>query len=324
MRKTICLCALVASLTTTHGQKPVRFSLKTATLALTNCLANPGSVAIPLTPDDTNIEIVDWKTVPTDAEHEGEFVLRMAGPTIVGCIIVYGAGAVSYETAGDWKPLQDPREQGRQLQFLVPVAGDLITGIKIVVPAQRLAGSEDSPQFQATLPFLTLIPVRAINIAMNSTVTTSSQGEPALGKPSSNHPRAIIDGLIHPRANFSTAKRPSPITPEFPEWIQLTFEEPQSVRGLVLFRGSEDHGLGQSVTEAYIGNGAPTSGTEGWAVIKGMASQPGKFRSHEFLVSVKNIDAKAIRIRSMGGAQNLALGELAVLTDLGYAPVPAP
>jgi hypothetical protein len=110
-----------------------------------------------------------------------------------------------------------------------------------------------------------------------------------------------------------------------PEWLLLTWEEPQSIRGIGFLRGSEEAGFGRSVTEIYRGEGDPTAAAgqaEGWELVEGRVTEPGKFRSHQLFVSRGNLESRGVRIRSLGAVKQMTLGELTVVNELGYAPGP--
>jgi len=73
----------------------MRFSLQTDLLDLTNCVAQPGNVPVPLGPTNANIEIINWTTKPVGSNQPGEFIVRFKRPTSVGTLIQYEGGQVS-------------------------------------------------------------------------------------------------------------------------------------------------------------------------------------------------------------------------------------
>jgi hypothetical protein len=303
---------------TTAAQRPVRFTHEVSVLDLTQCLAQPGAVPVPIKPQDVNLEIVDWATISKPEPFVGEFTLSLTEARLVGSVFVYGAEAVRYQAAGRWKQIEPGPEKGRLLQMLPLPPGDLVEKVLVQVRAHPHLEGEKTV-YRATLPFLTIIPLRTLNVAGQATVTASSLapgGAPA---------KVLVDGVVSEARNFSTAPREAETSEASPEWVVLSWKEPQSIRGVGLLRGSHEAGFGRSVTEFYKGAGDPIAAaaqTEGWEQVQGRATLPGAFRSHQLLVSPSSLDTRAVRIRSVGAIRQLSLGELIILNDLGYAPGP--
>src|SRR6185436_16603324 len=103
------------------AQSTQRFSLKTDTLSLSNCIAQPGNVPVPLTAEDFNLEIVNWLSAPRPTNHTAEFLLQFNAPTRVGTVIAYEPGMVSFLSSNTWTTLPPAGNAGRGLQ-VIPVA----------------------------------------------------------------------------------------------------------------------------------------------------------------------------------------------------------
>jgi len=305
-------------------QRPMRFSLQTFLLDLPGSTATPGDVPIPLTPQDTNIELVNWTTAATDSPHTAKFVVKLRNLTSVGSIITYGATKVSYKGAQGEATIDPGDDLGRLFQIYPLSEGEVVESITVEVTARPVKGENgQADKYQATLPYLTLIPVRALNVARSAEVSVSSIDLDADlgGKTWRNRPETLVDGRVDEVWNFSTAPRETLTSPETPEWILLRWKEPQKIRGVGMLRGSEEHGFGQSVTEVFVGSGDPAAakGTNGWKTVEGRATLPGKFRSFQLFVSLEELTTTALRIRSTGGVKQLRVGEIVILQDLGQA-----
>ncbi|HMJ66323.1 MAG TPA: hypothetical protein VK615_13335 [Candidatus Binatia bacterium] len=108
-------CLYLSLALSTPAQRPMRFSLQTDLLDLTNCLAQPGSVPIPLGSTNANIEIINWTTKPVRTNGAGEFIIRFKRPTTVGTLIQYEGGQVSVEISNEWVNVPAPLDAGRKL-----------------------------------------------------------------------------------------------------------------------------------------------------------------------------------------------------------------
>ena len=192
----------------------------------------------------------------------------------------------------------------------------LVDAVRFVVPAWPVTDSATKGKlFQATLPFVTVLPVRFVNLAPDARVTASSTN--AAGS-KFDPVTAIVDGVVDAGRNFSTAKRAVTISTNAPEWIQLTWPAPQTFRGLGLFFGAQEKGLGDVVIETFNGVGDPRSGAgpNDWVEVKGRATRPGEFRGNQFFVAYENLDTRALRVKCVGGTDQMGLGELAVYAFL--------
>src|SRR5258705_1375766 len=263
MRKVLLLALLPAM--TALAQRPMRFSLQTDILDLTNCLAQPGNVPIPLNPTNANIEILSWTTKPVSSNRPGEFVIKFKRPTAVGSVVQYEGGDVSVEVSNQWRTVPAPSELGRKLQVVPLPFREQFVALKIMVPAERTNGL-----YQARLSFATLIPVRAINVAPAARVTASSLAPNA-------KPETLVDGIVDAQENFSTARQKE--TAAKPPWVMLTWPAVERIRGFGIFRGNLDEAPGGLLIEAFSQtNDAPAS------PIFTRSTPPGTFRSNQFNV----------------------------------------
>jgi len=299
---------------------PMRFSLPVAMLDVTNSLAQPGNVRVPLAETNLQLEIVNWSTAPTTNEQPGEFILRFRRPTNVGTIIAYEPGTVSYSNNQQWNTLPPPEAPARKLQVLQLPPDVMLDALKFIVPVGASTNvTTKETSYRATLPFVSLLPIRAMNIAPEARATASSTN-------TADRPSALVDGFVDAKQNFATAKRASLITSNAPEWIQLTWDQPRTFRGVSFFFGAEEKGLGNATLESFIGTGNPlaSTGANDWEEIKGRASMPGQFRANQFFVFYENLDTRALRVKCGGGTDQMGLGELAVFAFLGSSAVPVP
>jgi hypothetical protein len=290
-----------------RAQRPLRFSLQTDILDLTNCVAQPGNVPIPLAATNANIEILDWTTKAVNTNAPGEFLLKFKQPTMVGTLLQYEGGEVFAQVGEEWKAVPAPLEAARKLQTVPLPFGEPFSALKIRVQAEKTNGL-----FQSRLSFATLIPVRAINVAVTAEASASSVAP-------DKKPSALVDGVLDAKENFSTAPRK-----DKPEWITLMWGSPQRFRGLGLFRGSADAGLGEPLIETYFGNGDPAqaTGTNGWKSVFTRSTAPGTFRANRFYVAMEMQETRGLRLTATGEVSRIGLGEVVVFQDLGAAAAP--
>lgn len=306
----LVVAALVAGWHPASAQRAMRFSLPRDILDFTNCVANPGNVPLSLAADNANLEVLDWTTRATGSNQPGEFVLHFKQPIVVGTLAHYGGGHVSVLQSNRWRELPAGLDAGRKLQSTPLPFGESFSAIKITVPAEKT-----NDLFQARLPFATLIPVRAINIAPSATAAASSS---APGKT----PAALIDGVVDARENFSTAPRGDALTPEKPESVTLTWPAAQRFRGVWFFRGSTDEGVGEPLIEIFSEAGEPGGGANGWNPIVTRSTLPSSFRSNQFFVAMEMQETRGLRVTATGEVSRLALGEIVVFQDIGVGPAP--
>ena len=314
----------------TQPDQPMMFSLRPNTLAFSNCVASPGHVPIPLEAAAASLEIVDWATAPAPHDETGEFLIRFEQPVSVGSLLAYEPGDISYLSGGEWKSLAAGDQAARGLQVVPFPEGVAVQAVKLSQNPrlQRQPGTA-APAYQAIVPFLTLVPLRLANVAAQAAVTVSSADKPSEGfqpKPWVNQPDTLVDGYIDARQNFSTAKRDVAITADNPEWVVLSWDDVQSIRGLALFRGSAEKGFGALVIERYAGDGDPrfARGADAWRTVVPVKTAPGRFASNQFFVFPAPVQTRALRLTSTGGVSQVSLAEICALRDISVAPLPAP
>ncbi len=302
----------------------MRYSLSPDVLELTNCLAQPGRVPIPLTASNVNLEIVNWTTAPSPTNQPGEFLLSFRQPLTLGSMVTYEPGEVRFRTAGQWKALPPTYDGDRKMQVLAFPMGERVEAIKFVVPAKRQAGGVN---YTATLPFLIFIPIRAINIAPDATVAVSSAAKPGgPAQPWLNKPETLVDGFVDAKQNFSTALRDAASTNTGPEWVRLIWPEEQGIRGLAFMSGSAEQGTDTAVVEAHAAEkGDPLAPEKplDWQPLGLRTSRTSSFCAHEFSVITHACVTRGLRLRATNAPPSLSLGEIMVIQDLGTNAVPA-
>lgn len=288
-----------------------RFGLPVQVLDTTNSLGQPGNVRAPLSTNNT-LEIVNWQTALSPTNQPGEFVLKLLRPQSIGTIVAYEPGEVSFMVSNQWRRLPSGQEDGRKLQILPLPPAEMVEALKFVVAAK--ATNTRGTEYQATLPFVTLLPVRLLNVSLDAEVRTSS-GQ------SGTSPLTLLDGSIDPKRNY-TARREGQSAE--PAWIELSWKELRTLRGMVLFRGAEDPHC-QLMVEAFTStNSLPSAWTtNGWETVRGRWTLAGSFRGDEFFVGLTRLSARALRISSTNEAGQIGLGEIVVLRELGLEPAPA-
>ena len=304
-----------------------RYSLKPEVLDLTQCIAQPGRVPIPLAANGLNLEIVNWSAAPTPTSQPGEFLLKFARPMSLGSLMAYEPGEISYLISSNrWKPLPAGYDAGRKLQVIPFPPRELVEAIKFVVPAQRQPdGAAADAAYRATLPFVIFVPVRAINIASEATVAVSSADKTtAPSMPWLNRPETLVDGFVDSKMNFSTAPRDPNSPDQAPAWIRLTWDQPQSIRGLAFMHGAAEQGAADAIIEFHATEGDPLAPEKpyDWGTLALRTAQTGNFRSNQFGVVMQELVTRSLRLRSTNQPPRLSLGEIMILQDLGTNAAP--
>ena len=302
------------------AQQAPRFSLKADVLAISNCVAQPGNVPVPLTAGDLNLEVVSWLSAPAPTNHTAEFLLQFNAPTRVGSVIAYEPGAISFSRDKTWTMLSPVDGAGRKLQVIPLPPGASVEAFKFSVPARSVSGAAGGVGvYRAVLPFATFLPTRVINIAGDAVASASSAAP-------GDRAAVLNDGLLRPDRNFATAPRPNLIGPDKPEWLQLTWASPQDFRGVAFFHGRMETGAGHAVFETYRGDGDPSASVaaENWEPMRLRSTSPGRFAANQFFVSTQPLQSRALRVTSTGSVSQITLGEMVVLKllDAGRAPEP--
>ena len=321
----ICAVGPLAFQPSAAAQK--RFSLKPEMLDLTNSVAQPGGIRVPITTNDLNLEVVNWTTSPSPTNRPGEFLLKFTRPLPLGTLVTYEPGEISYLLSSNrWKPLPAGYDAGRKLQVIPFTPGEIVEAIKFVVPAQRRPdNAAKDASYTATLPFAVFLPVRAINIASDATMAVSSTAPPSpASMPWLHKPETLVDGFVDRNRNFSTAPRDPNSTNKGPEWIRLTWDEPQSIRGLVFLHGTAERGASDAIIEAHAVEGDPLAPEKpyDWQTPGLRTAQTGQFCSNQFNVITHELFTRGLRLRSTNQPPSLSLGEIMVLQDLGTNAVP--
>ncbi len=196
--------------------------------------------------------------------------------------------------------------------------------MRFTVRTQLNRATTGTPSYRAALPFAMVLGFRAVNVAGQATVTVSSADKPSTGFqpiPWLNHPPTLVDGFIDERHNFFSAPRETEITVAQPEWLLLSWEQPQPLRALALLRGTDEKGIGTATVEVYAGDGDPrfATGSAGWTALPGAWSAPSAFRALQFLDFGRQVMTRGLRLRTTGGLRQVSLGEIVALSDAGSA-----
>ena len=304
-----------------------RASLADGPLDLADSRATPGNVRPPVTLSSRSWEIADWRTADAPEVKAGVFTIRFAAPVVGVSLLSYDSGPVCAEASSGWHSLPEGPDAGLRLR-VSPLPADAPTlAVRFTVPAALTRSSSGVVSNVAVLPFVTALPFRMVNVAPDATVTVSSADKISSGfqpKPWLNRPETLNDGYVDTGKNFETAPRDAEITPEKPEWLMLSWDQPQSLRMLGVLRGKSEKGIGLAVVEAYAGEGDPrfSTGTSGWTTLSGEWTAEGSFRFLRLFDLGRNVTTRGIRLRITGGVKQAGIGEFLALCDLGSAPAP--
>jgi hypothetical protein len=322
MMKRAILLAILVYLLNAPGQAatPVRFSVKVDLIDLANSVAQPGDIPIPVSSTNLNFEVINWSTTNTVQQHTGIFTVKFRTPLESGSVIAYDAGEVEYFSNNRWEKLDVEQEKGRRLQVLPLPLGKAVEAVRFKVMSKIVKRQTSTPQYKAVLPYFTIVPAPLINVSQLAAVSVSSVDKPSEGfqpQPWVNRPYTITDGFIDSNRNFSTAKRDKPISPDSPEWIVLSWEELKPLRGIGLFYGASEKGLGDFTVEQYVGLLEPrfSVSSNDWREIPFMKTVTGGFRANQFLVFSNIVETRGIRIISRGGSNQISIGEVVAMAD---------
>ena len=270
----------------------MRFSLSPEQIEVDSSLAQPGDVPVPLSRTNINLEIINWQTALTPTPERGQFLIKLRPPSRVGSILVYANAEVSTGAADRWIKLCGLTEGPAQLRVLAVNPDSATDTIKLTARPQK---QPDDSGFRATIPFLTLLPVRATNIAAAAEVSASS-----------GNARELVDGLAEETQTVNV----EPSGANSNAWIKLTWKEPQSLRGLALLGGRDPTSVEDLVLESSSATNAP------FRMIDGRPTQSGEFRKVIFFVMFEPVTAKTVRIHHRNGGQPIRLGEVLVLQEI--------
>ncbi len=322
LKRILVFCYVLATAYTVSASPLVNIDK----VSTTESLAMPGKVLLP--PAATGgIEIINWVTSATMVNQTGEFTLRFTAPIDGTSIFSYDPGEVSYEAGGKWTSLPKGIDGDLHLRTIALPAGLPASAVRFSVPGNLNRNTTGKASYTASIPFATILNFRAVNIAPQATIVVSSADKLSSGFqpiPWLNKPETLVDGFIDSRQNYFTAPRGTTISSDNPEWFMLSWNQPQSLRGLAIMRGSNEKGLGTNTVEVYSGAGDPrfATGTAGWTVVPQKWSIAGKFRSVQYMDFERNITASAVRIRVTGDIPQASLGEIVVFSDLEKNPAP--
>ena len=302
---------------------PARADMLLDSSALTKetSLAVPGEVPPPLD-DKSGLQIASWTVPPAPQSQPAVFTLTFRNPLSGGTVVAYDCGEPAYLADGQWKTL--PATPARRLQVIPLPADQRIAAVRFTVPA-RLSRKFDErgPLYEASLPYVAVLAPRMVNVASDAAVAVSSAAPPSEGfqpQPWLNRPETLVDGFVDSRHNFFTAKRDAEITPDAPEWIVLAWEQKRTIAGLALLRGSAEKGLGAGVLDIYDGDGDARFAAESqWKQTPFKLSPPGPFRSVQYAELAQPVAARGLRLRCVGGVNQIGLGEIAVLAPADKA-----
>src|SRR6266404_2167081 len=186
----------------------MRFSLPREQVDVEASLAQPGDLPVPLSATNINLEILNWQTSLTPTPERGQFLLKLRSPARVGSILLYGNADVSAGSANRWTKLAAIAKGPDRLRLLALHGDALVESIKLTAPPQK---QPDNSGFRAVIPFMTLLPVQATNIAPTAEISATAR-----------NPELLVDGI---------AEETQTVIAEVPAsnssaWIKLTWKEP--------------------------------------------------------------------------------------------------
>jgi len=280
----------------------VRSTLAPSVLDLTNSVALPGAIRVPITLLSANLEVADWTAAPAPSNHVGQFVFRFQQPETVGIVVTYGPAEVSYFDGANWQQVVPPSPPGRLLRHLPLPRGIRTSQVKIKVPAQPIG--TNGKAWQATLAYAGLVPARLENIAATAR-TTASGGRDA---------RVVVDGIVLPGSNFSAP----PAGPGLPAFIQLQWPQPVVFRGCAYYRGTNDLWSRMPNVAIYLADDEPTAsgGVMLWHELNGAKTLGGVFRTNQVFITRESRPTRAVRFYSTDSEEPLGIGEIAILKNL--------
>ena len=290
-------------------------------------VASPGGVKAPAA---DGLAIANWAAAPQKDRAPGTYLLQFKQPIQAGTVIAYAKAAVSCQIGKTWQDAAYPGPAEHVLRFIPLPAGKSFSALRLTVEPELITGGDSAGLYGTRVPFLALLPQRLLNASPGAGVLTSSADAPSQGfQPVVwlNRPWTLVDGFISERSNFFSRKRAEgepKISPESPEWMMLVWDRERPLRALLVARGSAEKGMGDAIVETYAGTGNPRFAleTDGWQKVDAAFSQPMDFRSMQLLDFATPVRTRALRIRCVGGVDQVGIGELSALADLGAAAAP--
>ena len=288
-------------------------------------LASPGDLRAPIA---GGMAVADWAASPQNDRVPGRFLLQFKHPVQVGTVLVYAKAALSCLIDDAWHDVPYAGPEEHVLRYIPLPAGKMISALRLTLEPELITRGNDAGLYGTTVRFLALLQQRLANASAGAAVLTSSADALSQGfRPVVwlNRPWTLVDGFISDRSNFFSRRRGEDepaISAESPEWIMLAWERPLPLRALLIARGSAEKGLGDAIIETYDGTGNPrfALGDEGWRKVEATLTQPMKFRSVQMLALPEPVTTRALRIRCVGGVEQLGVGEVSALVDAGAAP----
>ena len=279
---TAALLFVSASLTTADAREPVAAeALSNVPLKISagvSGIAEPGAVEPQVQKTSYGWEITDWKTADTNHEGEAVFTITPEAPLRNVTVLSYIDDKLTLE------PLA-PGETRTSLVFRLPLKLKRAQGgaKKAAAPGSQWDGfGSGKADYGAELPFVSILPLRVVNVAEDAVVTVSSADKLSTGfRPLGwlNRPETLTDGFIDRDRNFFSAPRDQDITADAPESVLLSWNDEQSLRLLGLMRGRGEKGLGDVRVEIYTGSGDPRFARDGWELCTGRWTKEGVFRA---------------------------------------------
>jgi len=319
------VAAFFASLTVSLTSGEESFIDLSAVIDADASLASPGDVKALIV---GGMAVADWAVSPQNDRVPGRFLLQFTRPIQAGTVVVYAKAAISCLIDDAWHDVSYDGPQEHVLRYIPLPAGKMISALRLTLEPELITRGNAAGLYGTNVPFLALLPQRLANAASGASVLTSSadalsQGfQPVVWL---NRPWTLVDGFISDRWNFFSRKRAegeTALSPESPEWIMLAWERPLPLRAVLIARGSAEKGIGDAIIETYAGTGNPrfALGDEGWRKVDATFTQPMKFRSLQMLALPEAVTTNALRIRCIGGVDQLGVGEVSALVDPGAAP----
>lgn len=293
-------------------------------------LVQPGAVSAAAVPDAPFFTLAEWKTPQQPTRPDAVFTLQFEAPVTDGSVLVYDAGKVEAQTAPDtWVPLHDSLGEKAHLRVMPFPADTPVTALRFSlqgVPVQK----DGVSAFEATLPTVTVLPERCINVAPDGRVTVSSQEVLKSNfrpEPWRNKPETLNDAFVDARRNFNVAPWEEDRPPEGGDWFMLAWDEAQTLSHLAVMRGVWEKGIGDAPrVERYTGTADPRydGDAASWEEVPGTWSKPQLFRSAQWFRPEVPIRTQAVRLSDPAPKQRAAIGEIVALREIGDAPVATP
>jgi hypothetical protein len=267
-----------------------RFTIPAELIDPDRSVCSPGNRP-PTVSTNGNVEIIDWTTALTPTPEEAEFLLRLRQPMRSGTVLYYGAGELTCALSNEWRRSEIPA--GKQRRLALVAWNSATDGVRIVSAPSR---QPDNSGYQANVPFLTVLPVPAKNVASGAKITSSS-----------GQTERLHDGILETNEMFRGAPEKGSNA-----WIVLQWPRTETIRGLGLFGGAGSTPL----SEVQIQYAQNKEGKERWVDMEGRPTGAGLFRANQFFIAPQQITTTAVRLSQRKPEKELALTEIVVLQDM--------